>query len=87
MTKADIVKSISGKTGIDKEKVQAIVEGAMDEIKGSLSKGENVYLRGFGTFEVKTRAAKPARNIAEKKTILVPEHKIAAFKPSKDMKV
>ena len=87
MTKADIVKSIASKTGIDREKVQLIIDETMSEIKGSLAKEENVYLRGFGTFEVKTRAAKPARDISKSMTIMIPEHKIPYFKPSKDMTV
>ncbi len=84
MTKADIVNEISRKTGISKEDVLKTVEALMDTVKGSVSKGENVYLRTFGSFIVKQRAAKTARNITKNTTIKVPAHKIPAFKPSKE---
>ena len=87
MTKADIVKAIAAETGMDRNSVQTIVEGMMEEIKRSLERGENVYLRGFGTFEIKTRASKPARDISRNQTIIIPEHKVATFKPSPDMKI
>ena len=83
MTKADIVTEIAKKTGVEKVQIQAIVESFMDEIKDSLGRGENVYLRGFGSFIVKTRAEKVARNISKNTTITIPEHKIPAFKPAK----
>ena len=83
MTKADIVTEIAKKTGVEKVQIQAIVESFMDEIKDSLGRGENVYLRGFGSFIVKTRAEKVARNISKNTTITFPEHKIPAFKPAK----
>ena len=83
MTKADIVNEIAKKTGVEKVQIQAIVESFMDEIKDSLGRGENVYLRGFGSFIVKTRAEKVARNISKNTTITIPEHKIPAFKPAK----
>ena len=72
MTKADIVNEIALKTGIDKSTV-----------KGSLAKNENVYLRGFGSFIVKHRAEKTARNISKNTTIIIPAHNIPAFKPAK----
>ena len=65
MTKADIVNNISEQLGIDKGDVQAIVEQFMNEVKGSLEQGENVYLRGFGSFIIKTRAEKTGRNISK----------------------
>ena len=83
MTKADIVSQIAKKTGVEKVQIQTIIEVFMDEIKDSLGRGENVYLRGFGSFIVKTRAEKVARNISKNTTITIPEHKIPAFKPAK----
>jgi len=83
MTKADIVSEIASATGIDRANVLATVEKFMDVVKDSLAHGENVYLRGFGSFIVKTRNEKTARNISKNTTIIIPEHKIPAFKPSK----
>ncbi|MEG1554843.1 MAG: HU family DNA-binding protein [Rikenellaceae bacterium] len=87
MTKADIVNEISKSTGVDKTQVQQIVEAFMENIKGSLVSNNNVYLRGFGSFIVKKRAEKVARNISKKTTIVIPEHNIPAFKPSKSFVV
>ena len=83
MTKADIVSEIAKKTGVEKTQIQTIVEAFMDEVKGSLEKNENVYLRGFGSFIIKTRAEKVARNISKNTTITIPAHNIPAFKPAK----
>ena len=83
MTKADIVTEIAKRTGVEKVQIQAIVETFMDEIKDSLGRGENVYLRGFGSFIIKTRAEKVARNISKNTTITIPAHNIPAFKPAK----
>ncbi len=83
MTKADIVSKISDKLGMEKTDVQATVESFMEEVKGSLETGENVYLRGFGSFIVKTRAEKTGRNISKNTTIKIPAHNIQAFKPSR----
>ncbi len=83
MTKADIVTEVAKATGLEKITVQTVVECYMESVKNSLSKGENVYLRGFGSFVVKTRAAKTARNISEKTTITIPQHSIPSFKPAK----
>ncbi|ALM21172.1 DNA-binding protein [Nonlabens sp. MIC269] len=83
MTKADIVSKISDKLGMEKTDVQATVESFMEEVKGSLETGENVYLRGFGSFIVKTRAEKTGRNISKNTTIKIPAHNIPAFKPAK----
>mgnify|MGYP001485820126 CR=1 FL=1 len=83
MTKADLVKNISGKLGIEKVDVQLTVESLMDEIISSLENGENVYLRGFGSFIIKTRAEKTGRNISKNTTIKIPAHNIPAFKPAK----
>ena len=86
MTKAEVVKEVSKSTGIEATTVSAVVEGFMSTVKQSLSEGENVYLRGFGTFEVKTRKQKTARNIAKNTTVVIPEHKVPAFKPCEDFK-
>ena len=83
MTKADIVSEIAKSTGVEKVQVQAIVEAFMDSIKTSLTNKNNVYLRGFGSFIVKKRAKKVARNISKNTTITIPEHNITAFKPAK----
>jgi DNA-binding protein HU-beta len=83
MTKAEIVNEISRSTGIEKVAVQATVEAFMDAIKGSVIGGKNVYLRGFGSFVVKKRAEKTARNISKNVTLKIPAHNIPSFKPSK----
>ena len=83
MTKAEIVTEISNKTGIEKVTVQATIEAFMNSVKGSLNKGDNVYLRGFGSFIVKKRAEKTGRNISKNTTIVIPAHNIPAFKPAK----
>jgi len=83
MTKADIVNEISKTTGIEKVIVQKTVESFMDAMKESMVKGNNVYLRGFGSFIIKKRAKKTARNISKNTTIIIPEHFIPAFKPAK----
>lgn len=83
MTKADIVNEVAKSTGVEKIKVQSVVESFMESVKNSLAKGENVYLRGFGSFNVKKRAKKTARNISKNTTVVIPAHKVPAFKPSK----
>ncbi len=83
MTKADIVNEIAKSTGIEKSSVQITVEAFMESVKDSLVLNQNVYLRGFGSFIVKKRAQKTARNISKKTTIVIPEHFIPSFKPSK----
>ena len=83
MTKADIVSNISDNLGIDRADVQATVENFMKEIKSSLEKGENVYLRGFGSFIIKNRAEKTGRNISKNDAIKIPAHNVPAFKPAK----
>ena len=83
MTKADIVSEISKSTGIERASVQKTVEAFMESVKGSMTKNQNVYLRGFGSFIVKERAQKTARNISKNTTIIIPAHKIPAFKPAK----
>lgn len=82
MTKADVVKKVSEDTGIEKVTVEKAVEAFMETVKESLTKGDNVYLRGFGSFIVKKRASKVARNISKNTTVIVPEHFIPSFKPA-----
>ena len=86
MTKADIVTEISRATGIDKASVLTVVESLMDVIKDNMAKGENVYLRGFGSFVVKERAQKVARNISKKTSLVIPAHKKPTFKPCNTFK-
>lgn len=83
MTKADLVDQISYKTGVERNVVLTVVESFMKSVKGSLEKGDNVYLRGFGSFVVKTRAEKTGRNISKNIPVKIPAHNIPAFKPAK----
>src|SRR5882762_665833 len=83
MTKAEVVNEIAEKTGVEKVAVQAAVETFMKVIKNSLAKGDNVYLRGFGSFVVKRRAEKTGRNISKNTTVIIPAHNVPAFKPAK----
>ena len=83
MTKADIVTKISERLGIEKIETQAVVEQFMKEVKNTLETGENVYLRAFGSFIIKTRAEKKGRNISKNTTISIPAQNIPAFKPAK----
>ncbi len=83
MTKAEIVAEIAQKTGLEKVNVQEVVEYFMDAVKDSMKKGNNVYLRGFGSFTIKRRAEKTGRNISKNTTIIIPAHNIPSFKPSK----
>jgi len=85
MTKADIVSEISERTGIEKVQVLHTVEAFMHSVKTSLSKGENVYMRGFGSFIVKKRAQKTGRIISKGTSITIPAHYIPAFKPAKTL--
>lgn len=83
MTKAEIVAEIAAKTGIEKGAVQTVVENFMEVVKASMAKGNNVYLRGFGSFIIKTRAEKTGRDMSKEISIIIPAHKIPAFKPAK----
>lgn len=83
MTKADIVNQIHEQTGIEKLQVHNTVEAFMASVKSSLAKGNNVYLRGFGSFIIKKRAQKTGRIISKNTTIVIPEHHVPAFKPAK----
>ena len=84
MTKAEIVSEIASKTGIDKREVLMVVESLMDTIKTTMTNGEEVFLRGFGSFIIKRRAEKTARNISKNTKMIVPAHNIPAFKPAKE---
>jgi len=84
MTKAEIIEQIVTQTGIDKPAVTAIVEAIMETIKQNMVKGENVYLRGFGTFLLKKRADKKGRNISKGTFVNIPAHYIPKFKPCKE---
>ncbi len=84
MTKAEIVNSIADKTGMNKKEIAITVEAFMEEIRNSLANNkENVYLRGFGSFIVKHRAQKTARNISKNTTLVIEAHDLPAFKPAK----
>ena len=89
MIKADLVNQVSLKTGVERKAVYAVLETFMDTVKSSLEKGENVYLREFGTFAIKKKASKKARNIVKKNesyvttTITIPAHFVPSFKPAK----
>lgn len=83
MTKAEIIAEISSKTGIEKVDVQEAVEAFFKVVKNSMVGGENVYVRGFGSFIVKKRAEKTARNISKNTAIIIPEHFVPSFKPAK----
>ncbi len=83
MTKAEIITEIATKTGVEKVAVQAVVESFMETVKDTMANGENVYLRGFGSFIIKRRAEKTGRNISKNTTIIIPAHNIPAFKPAK----
>jgi DNA-binding protein HU-beta len=83
MRKADLVAAISEKTGVPKVDVLVTLEMFFKEVKNSLADGENVYIRGFGSFIVKKRAKKIGRHIKRNVAIEIPEHFIPAFKPAK----
>lgn len=84
MTKADIVAKIFEQTGVEKSVVLSVVEAFMESVKGSMIAGKEVFLRGFGSFIIKKRAEKVARNISKNTTMVIPAHNIPAFKPAKD---
>lgn len=84
MTKQEVINEIAKKTGIDKVVVGSSVESLMEKVKDSMIKGNNIYLRGFGTFLIKKRAKKTARNITKNTAVIIPEHFVPTFKPSKE---
>ena len=83
MTKLELIKKISRKTGIERREVATVLESMMLSVKGAVVEGETIYLRGFGSFGPKRKAQKTARNISNNTTIIVPEHVAPFFKPSK----
>lgn len=83
MTKADIVAEIAKQTGIEKAVVSEVTEAFMEHVKDAMVGGDEVFLRGFGSFIIKRRAEKTARNISKNTTITVPAHNIPAFEPAK----
>ncbi len=83
MTKADVIAQISEKTGVDKGDVQQTLESFFTVVKDSLSDGENLYVRGFGSFINKKRARKVARNISKGTSMIIDEHFVPSFKPAK----
>lgn len=83
MTKAEVINEIAEQTGIDKADVQETVEAFFTVIKNSMAEGENIYVRGFGSFVNKKRAKKVARNISKNTAIIIDEHYVPSFKPSK----
>ena len=84
MTKAELVNEIAIQTGYDRVSITNIIEASMYTVMKSVGEGENIYLRGFGTFTTKTRKQKLARNITGNTSVIVPEHKIPFFKPAPD---
>lgn len=83
MTKAEVIAEIANKTGVDKSDVQTVVESFFTVVKDKMADGENIYVRGFGSFVNKRRAKKIGRNISKNKAIVIDEHYIPSFKPSK----
>jgi DNA-binding protein HU-beta len=83
VTKAEVISEIAEKTGVEKDKVQITVEAFFKVIQNSMENGENIYVRGFGSFINKKRAKKIARNISKNKAMTIPEHYVPSFKPSK----
>ena len=83
MRKSDLVAAISEKTGVPKVDVLVTLESFFSEVKDTLSSGENVYVRGFGSFVIKKRAKKVGRHIKQGKSVVIPEHYVPSFKPAK----
>ncbi|MCC6385162.1 MAG: integration host factor subunit beta [Bacteroidia bacterium] len=84
MTKSEIVENISSKTGIERMIVQSVIESFMNEVKDRLSEGENIYLRGFGSFICKKRAQKTGRVISTGQQVIIPEHYFPTFRPAEE---
>ena len=84
MTKSDIIKCVSKQTGVDRETVTSVIESYVNTVKSTLIEGESINFRNFGTFYLKRRAPKTGRNLMTNTTILIPAHKVALFKPSKE---
>ncbi len=86
MTKADLVEEVSGKTGLTRTDVAVVVDGFLDAVKRSLENGNNIEIRGFGTFKIKQRKARKARNPRTGEEVPVPDRKVPVFKPSNEFK-
>lgn len=86
MTKADVVAEIAKKTGLQKYNIMVTVEEFMNVVREHMTAGENIYLRGFGTFEIIERKEKLGRVITRNESIVIPAHKIPKFKPAKEFK-
>ena len=86
MTKAELVNEIAISTGLDKRTISTVIDSFTNGVKNSMTKGENVYIRGFGSFVLKTRKAKIARNIRSKTSVAVPEHSVPMFKAGNEFK-
>jgi DNA-binding protein HU-beta len=84
VTKAEVISEIAAKTGIEKADVSATIEKFFEVVKNSMADGENIYVRGFGSFVNKKRAEKIARDISKNKAITIPAHYVPSFKPSKE---
>ena len=84
MTKIELVREIAAKTGLPSKDVMAKVESLMETLKTSMSEGEEVFLRGFGSFNIKHRADKTARNISKNTTVIIPAHDIPSFRPARE---
>ena len=84
MTKIELVREIASKTGLSTKDFMLVIESLMDTIKTSMGNGEEVFLRGFGSFIIKHRADKTARNISKNTTVIIPAHDIPAFRPAKE---
>lgn len=84
MTKSEIVNEIAVRTGLEKTVIADTLDNFFQVVKSSMVSGNNIYLRGFGTFELKNRKTKVARNIKRNTSLVVPEHYVARFKPSKE---
>ena len=83
MTKAEAISIIADKTGVDKANVSTTIEAFFETVKETLASGDAIYVRGFGSFVVKKRAEKTARNISKNTAIIIPEHFVPSFKPAK----
>jgi DNA-binding protein HU-beta len=84
VTKAEVITEIAEKTGIDKADIAQAVESFISVVKNSMAEGENIYIRGFGSFVNKKRAKKVARNISKNTAMVIDEHFVPSFKPAKD---
>jgi len=83
VTKAEVISEVAEKTGVDKAEVSTAIEAFFTIVKNSMSEGNNIYVRGFGSFINKKRAKKVARNISKNTAIIIDEHYIPSFKPAK----